>query len=214
MTKKLWIVIVSVLALMLLSGCNLSASDAPATPTSQGAMPTPIRIETDSPALQTQTAMAESKDLATPTVTLEPTDIIVATPSPTPTVENTQVPTPQVVIPTLTRPTTYALKEGEFPYCIARRYDINQDTLLAVNGLTVAEANALPAGTVLQIPQTGTWVGERAWHTHPTTHTVKADETIYSIACYYGDVSPEAIAAVNNLQEPYNLSVGDQLSIP
>jgi LysM repeat protein len=212
MTKRFWIVIVSVLVLMLLlSGCNLSASDAPATPTSQGTMPTPIRIETDSPISQTQTAIAEEKALATPTLTLEPTDEVEATPSPTPT--NTQEPTQQVVVPTLTRPATYTLREGEFPYCIARRYNLNPEDLLDLNDLD--EDELVRPGTTLQIPQTGSWTeGSRARNTHPTTHTVKSGETIYSIACYYGDVSPEAIIAVNNLQEPYTLTTGQTLDIP
>ncbi len=212
MTKRFWIVIVSVLVLtLLLSGCNLSASDAPAEPTSQGTMPTPIRIETDSPISQTQTAIAQEKAMATPTQTLEPTDEVVATPSPTPT--NTQEPTQQVVVPTLTRPATYTLREGEFPYCIARRYNLNPADLLDLNDL--GEDELVRPGTTLQIPQTGSWTeGSRARNAHPTKHTVKSGETIYSIACYYGDVSPEAIIAVNNLQEPYTLTAGQTLDIP
>jgi LysM repeat protein len=43
---------------------------------------------------------------------------------------------------------------------------------------------------------------------------VTTGETIYSIACFYGDVSPEAIIAVNQLEEPYDLSPGQALNIP
>jgi LysM repeat protein len=212
MTKRFWMVIGSVLVLMvLLSGCNLSASDAPATPTSQGTMPTPIQIKTDAPISQTQTAIAEAKDLATPTATLEPTTAVQTTPTSTPT--PTEEPTEAAVVPTLTRPAEYTLEEGEFPYCIARRFDLNPEDLLDLNDLE--EDELVRPGTTLQIPQTGSWVeGSRARNPHPTTHTVKSGETVYSIACYYGDVSPEAIIAVNNLQEPYTLTAGQTLQIP
>ena len=43
---------------------------------------------------------------------------------------------------------------------------------------------------------------------HPDTYTVEAGDTVYSIACFYGDVSPEAIIAVNQLEEPYELTAG------
>jgi LysM repeat protein len=43
---------------------------------------------------------------------------------------------------------------------------------------------------------------------------VSSGETIYSIACYYGDVSPEAIIALNGLEEPYKLTAGQKLNIP
>jgi LysM repeat protein len=49
---------------------------------------------------------------------------------------------------------------------------------------------------------------------HPADYTVKAGDTIYSIACDFGDVDPMAIAAANNLQAPYTLKVGDVIRIP
>jgi len=203
MTKKSALVIGSVLLLTLfLSGCQLPASKAPATPTGE-AMTTPILIQTDSPDMLTQTARAKSANTATQAETLAA--------SPTP--KNSPEPTEAVVIPTVTRPAQYTLKEGEFPYCIARRFNLNVEDLINLNNIG---ANQLLApGTVLQIPQTGTWQGAgRVLHPHPTTHTISSGETIYSIACYYGDVSPEAIIAVNGLEEPYDLSPGQKLDIP
>jgi hypothetical protein len=66
----------------------------------------------------------------------------------------------------------------------------------------------------LTIPTTGTFPGPRALLSHPTTYTVGGGETIYSIACYYGDVDPMAIAAVNALSSPYTLSPGTTIRIP
>lgn len=203
MTKKLSIVIVSVvLFALVLTGCKMPASKAPTTPTGQ-AMTTPIRIQTDSPDFLTQTAVAKPAN----TATLAPGE----SPEPLPT--NTSEPTEVIPVPTLTRPAEYTLQEGEFLFCIARRYDLNPEDLLDVNNL--GPDDLLSPGATIQIPQTGSWPGEsRALLPHPTSHTVSQNETIYSIACDYGDVSPEAIIAVNQLEEPYDLTPGQTLNIP
>jgi len=201
MTKKSAIVIGSVLLItFLLSGCKLPASKAPETPTG-AAMTTPILIQTDSPELMTQTAVSKAAQT------------LAETSGPQPTSTNTPEPTEAVVIPTVTRPAQYTLHEGEFPYCIARRFNLNVEDLINLNNIGANEV--ISPGTVLQIPQTGTWQGEgRVLHSHPTTHVVSSGDTIYSIACYYGDVSPEAIIAANSLEEPYDLSSGQKLNIP
>jgi len=49
---------------------------------------------------------------------------------------------------------------------------------------------------------------------HPTTYTVVAGDTIYSIACKFGSVDPIGIAKVNDLKSPYNLKAGQDLAIP
>ena len=118
-----------------------------------------------------------------------------------------------VFIPTATRPETYTLHHGEWPICIARRYNLDLLTFLEINGL---EMDSQPStGTVLKIPSTGTWTaGERKLADHPATYTVKANDTIYSIACYFGDVDPEAIILANNLQSPYTVEAGQELRIP
>ncbi len=200
MTKRTTLVIVCVAILTLaLSGCQMPASKAPETETSQ-AMTTPISIQTDSPESLTQTSVAK----------LPATSTLIV---PTATATSTPEPTVNVVIPTVTRPATYTLQEGEFPYCIARRFNVDPADLVSVNGL--AADQLVSPGTTLQIPQNSTWTGEgRVRNPHPDTYTVSAGETIYSIACYYGDVSPEAIIAVNQLESPYTLRAGQVLDIP
>lgn len=202
MTKRTLMVIVSlVLMAVVLSGCKMPASKAPEE--SDNGKTTPILIETQSPPFQTQTAMAKDPGAAT----LGPGQ----TPDPTATL--TPEPTEIIPVPTVTRPATYTVKEGEFPYCIARRFDLNPADLLALNNL--GSNQLVSPGTTLKIPATGNWVGEgRVRNPHPTVHTVTAGETIYAIACFYGDVSPEAIIAVNRLQEPYALTSGQSLNIP
>ena len=201
MTKKFSIVIVwMVLLTLLLTGCKMPASQAPTEETGE-AKTTPIRIQTDSPQFMTQTAVAEAAQTETEAATAEPT----------PT--NTPEPTEVIPIPTVTKPAEYTLKEGEFLFCIARRFNVNPQDLLAVNN--IAEGELVSPGTTLQIPDTGSWPGDnRSLKPHPTTHTVAAGDTVYSIACEYGDVTPEAIIAVNQLEEPYDLTAGQTLQIP
>jgi LysM repeat protein len=111
------------------------------------------------------------------------------------------------------RPATYNLQSGEFPFCIARRFNVDPDQLLASSGLV--DGVIYPAGTPLKIPQTGTFPGDRMLQNHPTTYTVvSSSETLYSIACKYGDVDPSAIAAANGISAGAALSAGQTLSIP
>ena len=123
------------------------------------------------------------------------------------------VPAPQVAVPTIPVPKEYTLHTGEHVYCIARRFDVNPSELLSINGL--GNASVVFAGMALKIPQTNnTFPGQRALIKHPTNHTISSGETLYSIACQYGDVTPEAIAAVNSLTSPFKLQAGQQLYIP
>jgi LysM repeat protein len=111
------------------------------------------------------------------------------------------------------RPATYSLLAGEFPYCIARRYNVDPDQLLALSGLV--DGVIYPPGTPLKIPQSGSFPGDRMLQSHPATYTVVSSaETIPSIACKYGDVDPSSIASANGLAVSAVLSSGQQLSIP
>ncbi len=242
MFKKLSLIFTLGLATMvLLVSCQRSASQAPvaslATPT--GATATAVGQPTGmgqvqligttqmiqtmtGNAIQTQAAqtvvpgfsLATSTSISSGTtpnvVTLVPGGALATTPAPGIT--------PVIVVPTSTpgRPATYTLMQGEFPYCIARRFNVNQSELLTLNGLTSATAGDLQAGTVLKIPQTGSpFVGDRALHAHPGTYTVAASNaTVYSVACYYGDVDPTQIIAANLLVSPYTLHLNQTLTIP
>jgi LysM repeat protein len=105
------------------------------------------------------------------------------------------------------------LQDGEFPYCIARRFNVDPEELLALSGLS-GDGN-YPPGTVLKIPQNSTFPGERSLRTHPASYTVSSSsETIYSIACLFGDVDPAAIAQRNGLSASATLTVGQVLNIP
>jgi LysM repeat protein len=145
----------------------------------------------------------------------QPTTEATTTPAPTAEATPAQPQPPIVVVPTATPgiPATYTIQTGESVYCISRRFDLNPYEVIALNGL--GSGSLVHTGQVLKIPQTGNpFPGERALTAHPAVYTVVADDNIYKVACFFGDVSPDAIAYANNLTSPYNLTVGQQLQIP
>ena len=111
------------------------------------------------------------------------------------------------------RPATYTLQAGEFVYCIARRFDVDPDQTLAMNGLS--DGQTIFPGLVLKIPQSGSFPGDRMLQSHPATYTVvSSSENLFSIACKYGDVDPTSIAAANGIAVGAALTAGQQLKIP
>jgi len=221
MKTKRMILLATLAALIIgLAACNRSyapvkKSAATPTPTNTEAAAGPTQILDQIYLLATQTALAQSPvqptpgaegqlptQPAAPGATVEPTQPAAVTVQPT-----------FVVVPTATPglPATYTIKKGEHLYCIARRFNINPAELMQLNGL----GNLVSPGVEIRIPQTGNpFPGPRMLIPHPTTYVVKAGDTIYSIACQFGDVSPEAIAFANGLTEPYTLTAGQVLQIP
>ena len=216
---------------VIASACNQPYSQAPSitntpiNPTSLFTTPgTPDITMSDIANFGTQTALAQTgTPLAVPTQTLSvgvtPQDTsATATPqvSTNPAFTSTAtlaVGTLPTSAPVGTRPTEYPLHKGEFPYCLARRFDVNPDTLLSINGLS--SGNIYYPNRTLKIPQSGSFPGTRALRNHPATYTVSSsDETVYGVACLFGDVDPAAIAAANNISVDAALTAGKQLSIP
>lgn len=217
--RKTAVLAVAIGIAVALGACTRSASTPPpatgeveGTPsvlTSQQQTMEAVRSD-----LLTQTAQAAEGEA---TETPEPTAVVA-------TEQATGEPTSEQETPTDTSgtpatpfvaevPEAYTLQEGEHPYCIARRFDVDPIRLLGVNGL---DPSVVPsAGYRLIIPQdTAGFPSARSLREHPTTYTVQPGDTIYAIACMFGDVYPEAIAEANGLTEPYDLTAGTQLQIP
>ncbi len=146
-----------------------------------------------------------------PTATPQPAEgETAAAPTATKAPAATAIPVPAA---TAGIPKTYTLQKGEFPFCIARRFNVNVGELLNASGLNMSSKP--PTGYVLHIPQTGNpFDGNRALRSHPDTYTAGSGDTLNSIACLYGDVSPDAIATANGLKSPYSLTSGQTLQIP
>jgi LysM repeat protein len=230
------------LAAIVLSACDYTVSTAPAatptllTPSGQFIQTTPLSGETTFNDLatagalqssQTQTAMALGGTPATPqpvVVTgtgvtpqtgITPTNIVPGATTAVAATVAVVATTPSGPVPTSgPKPASYTLQAGEFPYCIARRFNVNPDELLSLNG--ISDGGLYMPGLVLKIPQTGnTFPASRALQTHPATYTVvSGDETLYSVACKYGDVDPAAIASMNGIAVSTKLTVGQKLNIP
>jgi len=211
--KKNWFTIVffiiAILLILATVSCQRTASkEAVITPTLMDELPFPVA--TQPPVIldvldSTQTAIAvQGGEVQETQPTVEPTE------EPQPTATSTPV-----VFPTSTpgRPETYILQQGEFLYCIARRFNVNPADLISLNSIT--EGTILNPGMELKIPTSGTWeLGPRYLKEHPAEYTVVAGDTIYKIACDFGDVSPNEIMDANQIESAETLIVGQVLLIP
>jgi LysM repeat protein len=222
-SKNFSLIALAALSLTLASCVRSASTPPPATPTVNSLLP--AETPTFDPLAElglaaTQTVQAslgtvfpnETSSFGTPIATVggvllpTATPIVVGSPvvgTPAPTYAYTSVP----------RPATYTLQSGEFPYCIARRFNINPGELLDLNGIT--DGGLFQPGLTLQIPQTSSPFPPPTYLIpHPATYTVLSGDTIYGVACKYGDVDPLAIAAANGLLSPYTLTAGQTLQIP
>ncbi|HEY4692042.1 MAG TPA: LysM peptidoglycan-binding domain-containing protein [Bellilinea sp.] len=221
MNKKIYaLILVIILLSLVLSACTRSAtgkSPTDSTPTSEipfpvGTLDTSARVTEI--VQQTRNASISTPNVPTAQLPQVSTPVIAPTTAGLPTVALQPTATkPPVVLPTLSRPATYTIQSGEWPICIARRYNLDLNSLLEANNLNM---NSSPdPGTVLIIPSTGTWSsGDRALKAHPVDFVVSSGDTINSIACEFGDVDPLAIAAANSIASPYTLTVGSTIRIP
>ena len=165
--------LVTVLLVLGLVGCVQRASTAPkgaGSPTAEGEFPVPGSTEDVMGQLEsfaTQTAIALSGGtVVAPPATSAPAQAQgtpVSTPASQPAAQPTasaavQAGSPTktpIIVPTATpgKPTSWTLHQGEHPYCIARRFDVNPNALMDASGLS--GGSNFSVGTVLKIPQNG-----------------------------------------------------------
>lgn len=211
--KNRFLILVTLLTvtLLVMTGCTRSATRAPrATATPEGGIPFPVSTQSQIMVdILAGTQTAQSQQASAPIV--EPTQAPA-----TGGAEPTQAPisAPPATFPTATPgvPATYTIQADEFPFCIARRFDVNPGDLLAINGLDM-ESYLLP-GFVLTLPKDSAYIGERSLKAHPTDYTVQDGDTIGKIACSFGDVNPYNIYAINGLEQGSALTAGQVLHIP
>ncbi|WP_333638116.1 LysM peptidoglycan-binding domain-containing protein [Tissierella praeacuta] len=104
----------------------------------------------------------------------------------------------------------YTIKAGDTIYSIAMTYNTTVDAILAVNpGLN---PNNLQIGQVICIPR-GITPPPPTCPVGTFAYTIKAGDTIYSIAMTY-NTTVDAILAVNPGLNPNNLQIGQVICIP
>jgi len=117
----------------------------------------------------------------------------------------------------------YVVQQGDALYAIARRFDVTAAAITAANNLS--NPNLIFVGQRLVIPGVALEV-EPAIVTEddkeesaeppsavPEVYVVQPGDTLNSIACQFGDVSPDMIALANDLKSN-NVSSGQKLHIP
>lgn len=198
---------------LLLAACTRSASESPLPDATQDPLDSVFST------IATQTALAaqahdpdfDPASSASPTTSLFGATATLAL-SPTPEPTSTRTPAP---ITDQDVPANYTLHAGEWPYCLARRFDIDIDALLSANGLTADSSQSLSVGYKLVIPSGApAYGGPRQLRDHPATYVASGSDTFYSIACAFGDVFPENIAEANGMEVDEEISGGQQLHIP
>lgn len=222
-SKMVVLAMVTILAGILLAGCERPAPLPPTVATATSEIPFPIQTNPtiDLSEVATMTAVAKTPLVVTaaPTQgqgqTVENTPVPPQPTEPPPAPAPTNTPRPVIQVPTATpgRPSTYTIQAGDTFYCIARRFNLNVGDFLSQNGLSTSSLAQI--GQVVKIPQSGTWnSGNRALKTHPADYTVVAGDTLNRIACRYGDVDPSAILAANGFSSAGDIKVGNTINIP
>ena len=229
MKRGMLIASILMLASVVLSACKQPYSQAPAVtntpiapnnlfasaqPTDMGAVQalatgSAIAQMTISPGVPAATL---TPGITPPAVTATNTPLV-ALPATATLAVPQNVPSP-TAIPAGSRPASYTLQQGEFLYCIARRFNVDPDELLALNG--ISDSQTVYAGLAIKIPQSANgFPGNRMLRNHPASYTVTGtDETVYSVACLFGDADPARIAQTNNISVGASLTSGQTLNIP
>jgi LysM repeat protein len=131
-----------------LSACRLAASSGPEGAATEE-FPVPGTTESPSDIEIAATATVQAGENAGG----GSNQPVAVTETPLPVVPTNTAEPVQYVQATPGIPTAYVLKYGEFPFCIARRYNVDQYELLAINGLGLNSPTYV--GMTLKIPQTG-----------------------------------------------------------
>lgn len=204
-----------VLLLVLLTLLVLTACTRPAR-TNDVATPTPGAVQpTIDPALLTPIVpptIQPTTDGSVPTVQPTPDpNLPVATVDPNaPTVAPGTTPVAvETPAPGSTTPGTYVVQAGDTMGRIAEQLGVSLQDLLAANP-QITNPDSIQVGDVINVPGAGgatpATPGERV-------HIVQAGENLYRIGLLYGCTIAQLVQH-NNLADPDNLEVGQQILIP
>lgn len=113
---------------------------------------------------------------------------------------------------------TYTMQPGDYLICLGRRFNVSLSQMMAQNG--ISDPDELGVGDTVVFPRSPKeWslldgYGRRTLIIHPASYTIQDGDTLFSIACQYGDVRPEDIAIQNKLVLGEPLPVGSTIVIP
>jgi LysM repeat protein len=209
MKKTSLIILIATIASLMFSACTMSASTPPpVTPTTN--LSEIARQATETAIAKTPKAGDTQVPDETSVVETQPTATVV---EPTATPEPTEEEGGSEIVLEYPVPDSYTLHSGEHIYCLARRFDILPEDIVDYNGYEYG--TLLYPGDVILLPPAGrSYIGQRALQYHPTDYTVIYGDTLYSIACLFGDIDPRSIAAANDLDVDQVLTPGTVLQIP
>jgi LysM repeat protein len=158
-------------------------------------------ITLDNVTLSNNLAEPIAKSLINGSITVLSTGAPTATPTSTPIGAPTATPTP-IPYPGVGFP--YVVQWGDTLYGIARRFGVTVNAIVAANGL--ADPNRIYVGQILTIPSTAPGPA-------PATYVVQIGDNLFRIGLKFG-VPWQAIAAANFIMPPWNIWVGQRLTIP
>ena len=154
----------------------------------------------------------------TPTSTLPPTPVMSATPTFIPT----ESPTPTVTIsPTPSGPFEYEVQENDTCYDIAVTFEVDLETLLAINNFEDGTCPIIP-GQKIKVPSpdqtlpTSTPVPDDLESGTTITYSVKSGDSLASIASQFNSTIDDIIAQNTGKfedEETYSLSIGMELTV-
>ncbi len=215
MKKTSLIVLSAMIASLMFSACTMSASTPPpVTPTTN--LSEIARQATETAIAKTPKAGETQAPDTTEDVTTEasatPGSVVLPTSTPIPEATEAEE-SDTTVVTEYPVPDSYTLHSGEFIFCLGRRFNILPEDIKLYNGFD--DGTLLYPGDTIKLPPNGrAFVGDRALRSHPTSYTTVFGDTVYSVACLYGDVDPRAIAAANDIDVNQELTPGTVLQIP
>ncbi len=119
----------------------------------------------------------------------------------------------QAIIDQPRTPQKHTVAAGDSFESVANKYGLTLRELIGANPQLLKTGDSLTVPVAVSIPAQSAGGGSASVSAAPKTHTVQSGETLYSIAIKY-NTNIAAIAALNNLANPNNISVGQALTLP
>jgi murein DD-endopeptidase MepM/ murein hydrolase activator NlpD len=113
------------------------------------------------------------------------------------------------LFPVFPEETIHILQRGETIYSVARSYGASPAAVLALNGLSEADARTVQAGYRLRIPSASGTRAENAYG----EYRVSRGDTLYSIARNHG-ISLTELLDINGFSPNYIIREGERIRLP